>query len=81
LIIGTIAKKPNTVYNRMNSSEQIDERCVLKTKEGYNAVQYVFHGDEGEELVEEQGPGTLSIHPVSTAEFQQWQQEHATDFD
>jgi hypothetical protein len=64
----------------MNSPEQIDERCVLKTKDGRNAVQYVFH-DEGEQLLEQQVPGSLSVHPVSTVEFLQWREEHQGDFD
>jgi hypothetical protein len=79
LIIGTIAKKPNRVYNGMNSFAQINERCVLKTKDGHNAVQYVFHDDEGQEFLEELAPGSVTIHPVSTTEFTQWQRDH--DFD
>jgi hypothetical protein len=79
LIVGTIAKRPNKAYDKMNSPEQIDERCVLKTKDGRNAVQYVFrHDDEGEQFLEE---GSLSVHPVSTAEFLQWHNEHQGDFD
>jgi hypothetical protein len=80
LIIGTISKKPNMLYDRMNSPEQIDERCVLKTKEGRDAVKYVFHDDEGQEFLEQQTPGSLSVHPVSTAEFLQWHREHEGDF-
>ena len=79
LIIGTIAKKPNRVYNNMDSFAQIDESCVFKTKDGRNAVQYVFHDDEGHEFLEELAPGSVTVHPVSTAEFTQWQKEH--DFD
>jgi hypothetical protein len=79
LIIGTIAKKPNGVYNGMNSFAQINERCVLKTKDGHNAVQYVFHDDEGQEFLEELVPGSVTVHPMSTTEFTQWQREH--DFD
>jgi hypothetical protein len=76
LIIGTIAKKPNKVYKRMDTFAQINERCVLKTKDGLNAVQYVFHD---EEFLEELAPGSVTIHPVSATEFTQWQREH--DFD
>jgi hypothetical protein len=79
LIIGTIAKKPNRVYNGMDTFAQIDERCVLKTKDGHNAVQYVFHDDEGRGFLEELAPGSVTVHPVSTTEFTQWQEEH--DFD
>jgi hypothetical protein len=79
LIIGTIAKKPNRVYNDMDTFAQINERCVLKTKDGLNAVQYVFHDDEGHEFLEELAPGSVTVHPVSATEFTQWQREH--DFD
>ena len=64
LIIGTMAKKPNTAYDKMNSPEQIDESCVLKTKDGGNAVQYVFHNDEGEQFLEQQ-VSSVSVHPVT----------------
>lgn len=79
LIVGTIAKKSNRVYNDMDSFAQIDERCVLKTKDGRNAVQYVFHDDEGHEFLEELAQGSVTVHPVTTTEFTQWQEE--LDFD
>ncbi|QPH02149.1 hypothetical protein C2857_006355 [Epichloe festucae Fl1] len=44
LIIGTIAKKPNSSYGRMRSYEEITENYVFRNKEGRPAVQYVLHG-------------------------------------
>jgi len=79
LIIGTIATKPNKVYKNMDTFAQIDETCVLKTKDGRNGVQYVFNGDEGQEFLEDLAPGSVTVHPVSGMEFTQWQREH--DFD
>jgi hypothetical protein len=81
LVIGTIATKPGKAYDRMDSPEQIDEGCVLKTKDGRNAVQYMFHNNEGEQFLENLVSGSLSVHPVSTAEFLQWQEEHQGGFD
>jgi hypothetical protein len=81
LIIGTIAKKPNKVYQRMNSAEEINDRCLLKTEEGRNAVQYVFRGEEGEEFLERLGSESFSVHPVSTAEFWRWQEERGAGSD
>jgi hypothetical protein len=81
LIIGTIATKPSKVYQRMDSSEQIDDRCLLKTNQGRNAIQYVFRGEEGEEFLERLSSERLSVHPVSTAEFLRWQEEQGADSD
>jgi hypothetical protein len=81
LIIGTVSSKPNKVYHRMDSPEEIHDRCVLKTEEGRNAVQYVFCGDEGQELLERLRSEALSVHPVSTAEFVRWGEDHGIDLD
>ena len=79
LIIGTIAKKPNRAYNKMDTFAQIDEACVLKTKDGRNGVQYVFHDDEGHEFLEDLAPGSVTFHPVSGMDFTKWQREHDLD--
>lgn len=77
LMIGTIAKKPNRVFKKMDTFAQIDETCVLKTKDGLDGVQYVFHDDEGQEFLEDLAPGGVTVHPVSGMEFTQWQREHS----
>ena len=65
----------------MDSFAQIDETCVLKTEDGLDGVQYVFHDDEGQEFLEDLGlAGRVTVHPVSGMEFMQWQREHS-DFD
>ncbi|KAI1380811.1 hypothetical protein F4677DRAFT_404690 [Hypoxylon crocopeplum] len=79
LIIGTIAKKPNSVYNTMDSAQQITEAMVLKTSEGCNAVQYVFHNDEGEEFLEEHATPGLKVFPLTAQEFAVWHGEHMRD--
>jgi hypothetical protein len=63
----------------MDSPEQIDEDCVLKTKEGRNAIQYVFSDDEGQSFLEVLAPGSLVAYPVSTAEHLQWYVENNAD--
>ena len=79
LIIGTIAKKPNRVYVNMDTFAQVDERCVLKTKDGRDGVQFVFRAIEGGEFLEELAPGSVTVHPVSGVEFAKWQREHDLD--
>ena len=76
LVIGTIAKKPNRVYNAMDTWAQINETCVLKTKDGHNGVQYVFNDGEGREFLKDLAPGSVTVHPVLGEEFTQWQREH-----
>ncbi|CAI7564151.1 unnamed protein product [Penicillium viridicatum] len=53
LVIGTICGKPN-VIGKMRSPDKIREQMVLKTRDGRNAVQYVFKGDDGDTLLEVQ---------------------------
>ena len=79
LTIGTIAKKPNRVYNAMDTFTQIDETCVLKTEDGLtDGLQYVFHDDEGQEFLEDLAlAGSVTVHPVSGMEFTQWEREHS----
>jgi hypothetical protein len=83
LIIGTIAKNPNKAYFKMNSPDQIDEHCVLKTKDGRDAVQYTFLDDEGQELLEllEKTTGSLTVYPVSAVEVGQWEEEHKAELE
>lgn len=65
----------------MNSPEQIDEHCVLKTEAGRSAVQYVFHDDEGQEFLEELPGRNLVVYPITAKEFNQWEAEREGDFD
>ena len=53
LVIGTICGKPN-VIGKMRSPDEITEQMVLKTRDGRNAVQYVFKGDDGDTLLGQQ---------------------------
>lgn len=79
LIIGTIAKKPNKAFTRMDTFAQIDESCVLKTKDGCDAIQYVFDNDEGVEILEGLAPGSVEVCPVLAKEYTQWESEHGLD--
>ncbi|KAJ5521255.1 hypothetical protein N7527_005370 [Penicillium freii] len=53
LVIRTICGKLN-VIGKMRSLDEIREQMVLKTRDGRNAVQYVFKGDNGDTLLEVQ---------------------------
>jgi hypothetical protein len=72
LIIGTIASKPNFVYEKMKSSDEIVEKMVLKTQDGRNAAQYVFSLDDGEEFLEDHGVGRLRVFPITGLEYEDW---------
>lgn len=78
LIIGTISTQPNHVYDRMDSPAEIQEKHVLKKKDGRPAVQYVFRGDEGQGFLEDlcNGTGTrnLVVYSLTTKEFEVWRQ-------
>ncbi|KAJ5350853.1 hypothetical protein N7541_008580 [Penicillium brevicompactum] len=42
LVIGSICNKPNKVMDAVRSPGDITKRMVYKTKDGRDAVQYVF---------------------------------------
>ncbi|KAL7807273.1 hypothetical protein V8C26DRAFT_423902 [Trichoderma gracile] len=75
LIIGTIASKPNWVYNGLQSHHEITEKMVLKMKDGRNATQYVFCDEEGEALLAEKGD--IKVYAMTTEEHEQWRREEA----
>ncbi|KAK1249534.1 hypothetical protein MKX07_003050 [Trichoderma sp. CBMAI-0711] len=75
LIIGTTASKPNWVYRRLESHHEITEKMVLKTKDGRDAIQYVFCDDEGEVLLDEKVD--IKVYAMTTKEHEQWRREEA----
>ncbi|KAJ9130489.1 hypothetical protein NKR19_g9879 [Coniochaeta hoffmannii] len=74
LIIGTVASKPQSVYNRLDSPDLITERFVLKNRDGRNAVQYVFLEREGEEFLKEHGCRALTVFGLTAAENAEWEE-------
>ncbi|KAJ5598451.1 hypothetical protein N7537_008535 [Penicillium hordei] len=54
----------------LNSGNEITEQMVLKTRDGRNAVQYVFKGDDGDTLLEESSSVTVS--PLTSQQFETW---------
>jgi hypothetical protein len=50
----------------VRSPGDITKRMVYKTKDGRNAVQYVFKGEEGWDLLEESAE--LTVIPLTTWE-------------
>lgn len=71
LIIGTIAKKPNFIYEKMNSPEEIGEGMILKNKDGRISAQYVFNSDQGEEFFMEHAAPSLQVFPLTTSESEE----------
>jgi hypothetical protein len=70
LVIGTICRKPTVVITNLGSANEITEGMVLKTRDGRNAVQYVFKGDDGDALLE--GTSTVEVFPFTSREFAMW---------
>ncbi|KAG5923203.1 hypothetical protein E4U42_005019 [Claviceps africana] len=75
LLIGTIARRPNHFYQRLDSYEQITPNEVMRNADGRPAVQYVWCHQEGSYFVEDfclEGPQTF---PVSRQELAQYRRE------
>ena len=72
LLVGTIANKSNKVYQKLDSAEQITEHMVLKTRDGRQAIQYVWAAEGGEEFLEEHGIQNLKVFPLTAREHEEW---------
>ncbi|KAI3226005.1 hypothetical protein DTO012A9_5763 [Penicillium roqueforti] len=66
LVIGTICGKPTYGFGNMQSPDEVTERMVLKTKDGRNAVQFFFKGDDGDTS------SNVAVFPLTTREFEDW---------
>ncbi|KAI6779876.1 uncharacterized protein J7T54_001964 [Emericellopsis cladophorae] len=72
LVIGTIANKPKKVYQKLDSAEHITEQMVLRTRDGRQAVQYVWSAEDGEQFLEEHGVQELKVFPLTAREHEEW---------
>lgn len=76
LVIGTISRKPNGIYQAMNSWQQVTETCLLRGgPAGQNnpTVQYVFSGEEeGCEFLMENGARNIKVFPYPQSELETW---------
>ncbi|KAM0275913.1 hypothetical protein ACHAQH_007300 [Verticillium albo-atrum] len=77
LIIGTIARKPNNAYYRMNNWQDVDESCVLQLRSSSgqvsNSVQFAFSSsDEGVAFLRENCADGISVLPYTRQEFEEW---------
>ncbi|CAI7569245.1 unnamed protein product [Penicillium discolor] len=70
LVIGSICNKPSMVLANMQSPDDITEGMVYKTKDDRVAVQYVFIGDEGDDLLEQSAK--ITVFPLTSQEFEAW---------
>lgn len=77
LVIGTIARKPNSAYEELASPDDVAENYVLKVQgsegRGVPATQYVF-GEDGEEILATHG--RIKIFPFVPAELRAWIEEY-----
>ncbi|KAK3353260.1 hypothetical protein B0T25DRAFT_544093 [Lasiosphaeria hispida] len=75
LIIGSISRKPNNVYHRLDTWEGVTERYLLKVKpdgrsgaDGTIATQYAIQGlEKGEDWLLENGGKDIKVFPYSHA--------------
>ncbi len=76
LVIGTVSRKPDSIYHAMNSWDQVTETCLLRVgPSGQNnpAVQYVFSGEEeGCEFLIENGARNIKVFPFPQSELETW---------
>ncbi|KAJ6181206.1 hypothetical protein N7519_011667 [Penicillium mononematosum] len=70
ILVGTICGKSNISFRNMLSPDEVTERMVLKPKDGRNAIQYVFKGEDGFILVEDSS--RVVVFPLTTREFEAW---------
>ncbi|KAJ9299331.1 hypothetical protein DTO271G3_2953 [Paecilomyces variotii] len=76
LVIGTVSRKPDSVYHAMNSSQQVTETCLFQVgPSGQNnlTVQYVFSGEEeGREFLIKNGARNIKFFPYPQSELEAW---------
>ncbi|OQD98083.1 hypothetical protein PENSOL_c010G06911 [Penicillium solitum] len=70
LVIGSICNKPSMVLANMQSPDEITEGMVYKTKDDRVAIEYVFIGDEGDDLLEQSAK--ITVFPLTSREFEAW---------
>ncbi|CAG7940323.1 unnamed protein product [Penicillium salamii] len=70
LVIGSICNKPNMILANMESPNEITEQMVFKTKDGRVAVQYVFKGEGGDDLLHDSAK--LTVFPLTSREIESW---------
>ncbi|KAI9742757.1 MAG: hypothetical protein M1818_003486 [Claussenomyces sp. TS43310] len=82
LVIGTVSRKPDSVYHEMNSGQQVTETCLLRVgTSGQNnqAVQYVFSGEEeGCDFLMEHGARDIKVFPYPQSELETWLAANST---
>ncbi|KAK0623970.1 hypothetical protein B0T14DRAFT_517332 [Immersiella caudata] len=80
LIIGTISRRPDSVYHALGSWEDVTERFLLKVGAnggGAMATQYVVTGeDEGCEWLEENGARNIKVFPYTSIDLGSWLAEN-----
>lgn len=76
LVIGTVSRKPDSIYHAMNSWQQVTETCLLRVgPSGQNnlTVQYVFSGEEeGCEFLIKNGARNIKVFPYPQSELETW---------
>jgi hypothetical protein len=76
LVIGTVSRKPDSIYHAMNSWQQVTETCLLRvgpSGQKNPTVQYVFSGEEeGCEFLIENGARNIKVFPYPQSELETW---------
>jgi hypothetical protein len=80
LLIGTISRKPDLVYQAMESWGEVTDSCLLRvgsSGQGKPSVQYVFSGEEeGRELLVNEGARNIKVFPYPESELEAWLAEN-----
>ncbi|KAJ9193586.1 hypothetical protein DTO164E3_7842 [Paecilomyces variotii] len=76
LVIGTVSRKPDSVYHAMNSWQQVTETCLFRVGppgQKNLTIQYVFSGEEdGCQFLIENGARNMKIFPYPQSELEAW---------
>ncbi|GKT46940.1 uncharacterized protein ColSpa_07121 [Colletotrichum spaethianum] len=76
LVIGTIATRPNAVYQRMDSPNSVTQDCVLRVDtlnpNPAPAVQYVFSAEEGEYFLRQHVGDNIRVTPFVRSDLEDW---------
>lgn len=86
LIIGSISRKPNSVYHNLATWEEVGEEHLFRVgnatdHSGSLAVQFVFSGEEeGQDFLLKNAAKNIKIVACTEAELDRWLAEH-TEFD
>ncbi|TID00170.1 hypothetical protein CH35J_005326 [Colletotrichum higginsianum] len=78
VVIGTIAKRPDEAYHRIQSFNEITENYILKADRLNPSVQFVFHYRRGKDFLEQHAAQTMRVTPFVNSDLTAWLQANGS---